>query len=122
MPVGRPPHFKTPEELQEKLDEIQAKYLNKGYCLNDTLFAHELGFSSTSSFTDYINRSDEFSYTIKRAKLYNEGLKQAKAENGEINATVFVFDKKCNSGWNDKQAEQNDNDIDVIDFDFEEVK
>lgn len=98
---GRPPKFKTPEELQEMVDkyfeEVTAKDSNQkititGLCLY-------LGFCDRHSFYDYEKR-EGFSHTIKTARLrietHYEGLLQVQSSAGPIFALK-------NFGWKDKQ-------------------
>lgn len=120
--AGAPPHYKTPEELNNKIESIITKYENDGYYCNMSLLTADLGFSSRTSLYDYCNRSPEFSNIIKKTKEKIIGIKQMKAEKNEINATVFIFDAKANHGMNDKAAETDGDDIDVVDFDFVEVE
>jgi hypothetical protein len=106
---GRPALFKTPDELQLKVDE----YFNGGahkkqyptavgiveipvYTISG--LAYFLGFTSRSTFYEYENKI-EFSDNIKKAKLriemsYEETL-QDKAPTGAIFALK-------NMGWSDK--------------------
>ena len=66
---GRPPHYKTPEELNDKC----TKYFEECKSLNEkatiTGLALFLGFVSRQSFADYSQRDKAFSDIIKRAKL-----------------------------------------------------
>lgn len=93
---GQPPKYKTPEELQKKIDSIIAKYESDGYICNMTLLTADLGFANRQSINDYMNRSPEFSDIIKRTKTKIAGIKIMKAEKGEINTTMAIFDLKCN--------------------------
>ncbi|MCM1340007.1 MAG: DNA-packaging protein [Muribaculaceae bacterium] len=76
---GRPPIYKTPAELQKKIDEYFKNCPDKRIVPTKmgvfevpaptvTGLAFFLGFSSRQSFYDYEN-NEEFSYTIKRARL-----------------------------------------------------
>ena len=121
-PPGHPPHFRTPEELQNRIDEIESQYASDGYLINMALLSSELGFSSRTSFVDYSKRSPEFSNIIKRAKNKIAGIKIMKAEKNEINATIAIFDAKCNHEFDDKNSDNKESDINVVGFDFEEVK
>jgi hypothetical protein len=89
-PVGRPPKYKTPQELQAKIDEYfrncdEGKIvtrLNKRlevvtytqripYLLCD--LAYHLGFADRHAISDYKGRSDEFNTVISRARTKCEG-------------------------------------------------
>lgn len=93
---GRPPYFKTVEEMEKKI----TAYFN--YCrqykekLTITGLTLYLGFCQRSALDDYAAKNNEFSHIIKRAKLA--------VENGyEINGqTIDIFALK-NMGWTDRQ-------------------
>ncbi len=97
MPVGQPPIFDSPEQMQ-----IQAQaYIDK--CSTDkvrptiTRLCYELGFESRQSFYDYEKR-DEFSYTVKRLRLFIEsGYEAGLSENG-CAGSIFALK---NMGWKD---------------------
>lgn len=97
--AGAPPIYRTPEELQRKIDE----YFNglefskepatiTGLCLS-------CDFESRQSFYDYEKR-DEFSYTIKRARLRIEHVYEKML--ASKNSTGAIFALK-NFDWSDKQ-------------------
>jgi len=92
---GRPPHFKTPQELAEKCSEYFEDCITnkkKATVTGLTLF---VGFSSRASWDDYEKRND-FSYTVKRAKL-------AVQNSYESSGTAFDIFALKNMGWSDKQ-------------------
>jgi len=122
---GRPPHFKTVEELQLKID----KYFNGGL-KKRTIFvgkgdnkeaieievptisglAYFLGFESRKSFYDYEKR-DGFLYTIKRARLFIEQEYEEQLQVGNTTGAIFALK---NMGWIDKTHSDittNDKDI-----------
>lgn len=98
MPTkGRPPMFETPEQLQTEVD----KYLTDPNIPVKTItgLAYHLGFESRQSFYDY-EQKPNFTYTIKRCRLYIESLYEARLfENANAGA---IFGLK-NFGWTDKQ-------------------
>jgi hypothetical protein len=96
--AGRPAKYKTPEELEAKIKEIEKKYANKETYLNVYLLAVELDFESPSSLWDYCNRDPKFSTIIKKAKNRIWGEKIALAEAGHLNPTVIIFQGKVNHG------------------------
>jgi hypothetical protein len=93
--AGRPAHYETPEDLIKEVikyfNECKAENI-KATVTGLTLF---LGFSSRSSLDDYANRSDEFSYIIKRAKLAVEN-------SYELSGTAFDIFALKNMGWKDR--------------------
>lgn len=117
---GRPPLFNTPKQLQNKID----KYFNEG-CKkkkkpikigNDVKMieveiptisglAYFLGFESRQSFYDYENRPN-FSYTIKRARLFIEKEYEEQLHEGNVTGAIFALK---NMGWVDaKQIDLQD--------------
>lgn len=66
---GRPPHYKTAEELEKKVIEYFDKCVEDKEMPTVTAMALFLGFSSLTSFYDYSHRAEEFSNVIKRARL-----------------------------------------------------
>lgn len=114
MKPGRPLMYETPEEMQEAIDE----YFNskkpefmcndiKGYPIYKlnpptlTGLSLHLGFASRQSYYDYENRKD-FSYTMKRARLYCENYIEEALYSGDIPPSAGIFALK-NFGWSDKQ-------------------
>lgn len=113
MERGRPPIFKNNEELQSKIDD----YFNGGLKIRKivvgkppnsqiieievptiTGLAYYLGFASRQSFYDYENK-DDFSYTIKRARLFIEQEYEEQLQHGNTTGAIFALK---NMGWIDK--------------------
>lgn len=117
---GRPPHFKTADELQLKIDEyfnggLKKKTVLVGKGENATVIeipvptitglAYFLGFESRSSFYDYENR-EGFSYTIKRSRLFIETEYEEQLQIGNTTGAIFALK---NMGWIDKMETVNHN-------------
>ena len=118
---GRPPIYKDAKELQLNID----KYFNEGVDTKDVLVGRKgeqtiaklpvptitglcyyLGFSSRQSFYDY-EEKDEFSYTIKRARLFIEKEYEMQLQVGNTVGAIFALK---NMGWMDKtQTDLNHN-------------
>ena len=104
--VGRPPKFKTPEDMQMQIeayfatcDENKRPYTVPGLAL-------ALGFSSRSSLFDYATRNaghEEFADTIKTAKLHIEAQRAEALVTCKGNPAGMIFDLKNNFGWKDQQ-------------------
>lgn len=94
--VGRPPMYDSPEEMIKGIEE----YFNTasdgititGLCIH-------LGFESRQSFYAY-EQKPEFSYIIKRARLFVENFYEKSAQNAKT-PTFHIFALK-NMGWSDK--------------------
>jgi len=96
--VGKPPAFKTNEELIEKVEEYFNTTADKKVTI--TGIALFLGFMSRQSFYDYENKP-EFAYTIKRTRLIIENGYESMLKSGDNN-TGSIFALK-NFGWTDRQ-------------------
>lgn len=112
--AGRPALFKTAEDLQKQVDEyfqvgrntrqvVIGKDSNKQVIEipvpTITGLAEYLGFESRQSIYDY-EKVDEFSYTIKRARLRIE---RHYEESLQLNAPTGAIFALKNLGWEDKQ-------------------
>jgi hypothetical protein len=114
MPAGRPPKYKTAEELQTKIEE----YFNKGVKRRKVVVGNGkntqvvelevptitglvlyLGFESRQSFYD-LEKYPEFSYTIKRARTVMEQMYEEALSIGNTTGAIFALK---NFGWVDKQ-------------------
>lgn len=113
--MARPPKYKTPKELQEKIDEYFESGVKKiplpvGKGDAETILEFEVPtitglalyceFESRQAFY-HLENKEEFSYTIKKARLrieqhYEESLQLSKSAAGPIFALK-------NLGWSDRQ-------------------
>jgi len=123
--VGRPPIYNTNEDLENKVNE----YFEKGVKMKSVLvgkgdnkevieipvptitgLAYYLGFESRQSFYDY-EKYEQFSYTIKRARLFIEKEYEELLQVGNTTGAIFALK---NMGWIDKTHSDittNDKDI-----------
>lgn len=97
--MGRPPKYKTAKELQDKIDEFFEESEELKPIITISGLCYHLGFCSRQSFYD-LQEKEEFSYTIKKARLriemYYESLLMSRV------ATGAIFALK-NFGWSDRQ-------------------
>ena len=97
--VGRPARFGNDAELVEQIDDYfdfganNKKPTISGLC-------YYLGFESRQSFYDY-EKIDEFSYTIKRARLRIETLYEENLQGPSCTGSIFALK---NFGWVDTQS------------------
>lgn len=111
---GRPPLFKTPKQLKEKISDYFNKGMKKrtviiGKAPNQqtieievptiTGLCYYLGFESRQSFYEYEKR-EGFSYTIKRARLSIENEYEEQLQYGSTVGAIFALK---NMGWYDRQ-------------------
>lgn len=110
---GRPPMFKTPEDLQKKIDEyfktgVKKRTITVGKPPNvETIelpvptisgLCLFLGFESRQSFYDY-EKKEGFTYTVKRARLFIEVEYEEQLQHGNTTGAIFALK---NMGWRDK--------------------
>ena len=98
MSAGRPAIFETNEQLEAKVNEyfINTDANNKPATI--TGLALYLGFESRQSFYDY-EEKDEFSYTIKKARLRIENEYEMNLHGNNVAGSIFALK---NLGWKDK--------------------
>ena len=101
MPAGRPPKFKTPEDMQASVDEYFAMCDDDNPPLISGL-AYHLDMT-TESLRRY-GEDDEFSATVKKAKQRVEiALEKRLQANSPVGA---IFSLKNNFGWKDKSEHE----------------
>jgi len=112
--VGRPPCYETAEQLQLAIDDYFKNGVTRRKIIVGKKPNHELveidvptitglcfhlGFASRQSFYDYEEKS-EFTYTIKRARLYIEKEYEEQLQIGNTTGAIFALK---NFGWTDTQ-------------------
>lgn len=111
--MGRPPVFDTPEQLQGAIDDyfnygVRKKKIAVKVGSNITIqeiefptitgLCYHIGFESRQSFYDMEKRPN-FSYTVKRARLFIEGEYELLLNSGNVTGAIFALK---NFGWTDK--------------------
>jgi hypothetical protein len=124
--VGRPRMYKSPEEIQAKIDEyfeycdnrqVIKQVEDKDGTIKDQAInipepytiaglAYYLGFTDRRSVTEYGNLYPEFSDTIKRAKLRIERQRSERLVQGFGSVPGMIFDLKNNFGWKDEHKHE----------------
>lgn len=122
MPAGRPLKIETPEIMQKMIDDYKSIRDSKSLPYTKISLVLHLGFADRHALDDTYIKNDKFSAIIKKVYSEIESSKIDSLYGDHANTTWTIFDFKCNHGWNDKKAEQNENDLDVVDFDFVEVE
>jgi len=104
---GRPALFETDEQLKTKVDEYfdfikgaqsGGVWIELPEPATITGLALYLGFESRQSFYDY-EEKDEFSYTIKRARMRIENQYEKNLSGNNCTGSIFALK---NLGWKDK--------------------
>ena len=93
--VGRPLKYSDSEGMRRDIEE----YLKDNKVPTISGLAYFLGFESRQSFYDYEQR-EEFSYTVKRSRLFIESWYEAKLQGNNPAGSIFWLK---NAGWSDKQ-------------------
>lgn len=116
---GSPAIFKTPIELQDKINQyfnegVKKKKVVVGKIPNQQVvfievptisgLAYFLGFESRQSFYDYEKRK-RFSYTVKRARLFIEQEYEEQLQHGNTTGAIFALK---NMGWIDRTEIKNE--------------
>ena len=96
--MGRPPKYKTAEELQKKIDEYFDE-LYEGRPVTITGLILHCGFCSRQSFYR-LEENEAFSYTIKRARLRITNHYESLLQGNSVAGPIFALK---NLGWSDRQ-------------------
>ena len=99
MSLGRPRKYNSVEELQSEIDNYYQMCKDEDEPLTITGLALYLGFESRQSILDY-EKNDDFSCTIKRARMRIENSYEKMLQNQSSSGAIFALK---NFGWKDKQ-------------------
>jgi len=109
---GAPLKYKTPEEMQDKIEEYFQQCSDKEVCPGVAGMSYYLGFADRSSVTNYKNYP-KFSHTIKRGLFFVEVCLEEWLSSGK-NIAGIIFNLKNNYGWVDKQEVEQSGTVKVI--------
>lgn len=98
-PGGRPRLYKSPEEFAAKVDE----YFETAITPSITGISLHLGFCDKQSFSEYEKYGEQFSLTVKKARLRIEKDRIERLNDKSRFSPGTIFDLKNNYGWVDKQ-------------------
>jgi hypothetical protein len=98
MKTGRPVKYKTPKDIQKKIDQYFEDCISKEEYPTITGLALALDLTR-QGLIEYQNKED-FSDTIKKAKLRVEAAIEQRLFHN--NPTGCIFNLKNNFGWRDK--------------------
>lgn len=120
MPGGRPPKYKTADELQVKCDEYFADCDSREKPYTVPGLAYFLGFISRAAIYE-LSKVKKFADTITRARLRielqrNEQMLEAKNSRGH------QFDLQNNFGWRDSQKIEHSGSVSITVIDRFELK
>lgn len=97
--VGRPPKFKSPEELQEKIDAYFLRCDEKE--LPYTVCGLALALDCDRKTLINYDKKEEYFHTIKKAKLKIEEYAEMRLYSN--NVAGVIFNLKNNFNWNEDQ-------------------
>lgn len=97
---GRPPKYKTREELQRRIDEYfkECNQKQEPYTITGLCIALDI---CRDTLSEYL-KNDDFSDTIKKAKIKVENYLEKRLIN-DSSTTGIIFNLKNNFNWSDKQ-------------------
>lgn len=100
MPRGRPKAYTEVEVMQQKIDKYfnDCDRKNEPYTVTGLCLALDICRDTLSEYM----KKDEFSDTIKKAKLKVENYLEKRLIN-DNSTTGIIFNLKNNFGWKDKQ-------------------
>lgn len=98
---GRPPKFKTKEEMQEKIDKYFEECRTERRPITFTGLAYAIGLSR-QGLLNY-SKDERFFDTIKKAREYVEMTMEERLVGTSGIATGIIFNLKNNYGWQDKK-------------------
>lgn len=101
-PGGRPRLYDDPETFADKVDAYFAEVETKGKKPTLAGLCLSMGFIDKESFSNYANYGEEFSRTVKRAKLMMEDDRQQLLLSKERFTPGVALDLQNNHGWKNK--------------------
>lgn len=101
---GRPPAFNNADELWNAAQSYIATVTDNKKKIRATIsgMAFHLGFESRQSMYDYEKRNEEFSYIIKRLRLFIESCYESNLYGFSPTGAIFALK---NMGWKDEITE-----------------
>ena len=101
---GRPPHYETANDLLEVCKEYFDSVTNSSGKCSPTItgLTFHVGFASRASWDDYEKRSEDFSYLIRRVKMFVESCYESNLCNMAWAGSAFVLKNMNSKEWRDK--------------------
>ena len=103
---GRPPRFKTPDEMEILTDDYFKDVIEKDEIPTIFNYADYLGFCTYGALQYYQGNKEPFMSIIKKAKERILDIQLKMAMRNKINATVFIFNAKNKHGMKDKVEQE----------------
>ncbi len=107
MPGGRPLKFKTPKELQEKIDNYFSTRIDEdgNFLKPITITGLALHLDTTRETLCRYEEKDQFTDTLKKAKLMVENFYEEQLMGKSVTGAIFALK---NFDWNDTQTLKGD--------------
>lgn len=102
MAGGRPRLYDDPDVFSDKVDAYFAHVESSDKRPTMAGLSYYLGFEDRDTFSAYAEYGDEFSRTVKRAKLRIEDDRWQSLIDKAAFTPGLIFDLKNNHGWKDK--------------------
>lgn len=102
MAGGRPRLYDDPEAFSAKVDDYFGHAEVSGKRPTLAGLSYYLGFDDRETFANYAEYGEEFSRTIKRARLRIEDDRWQSLIDKSAFTPGLIFDLKNNHGWKDK--------------------
>lgn len=102
MAGGRPRLYSDPESFASMAEDYFRLSEERGKMPTLAGISLHLGFDDKESFSHYATYGEEFSRTVKRARMIIEDDRNQRLANPSC--TGVIFDLKNNHGWKDVQA------------------
>lgn len=106
MAMGRPRLFESAQTFAEQTEAYFAACEIDGKAPNMAGLCYFLGFADKQSFSQYEEYGEDFSLTVKRARLRMEADRHSKLVSKETFTPGLIFDLKNNHGWKDKTEQE----------------
>ena len=118
MMTGRPPIYKTVEELMPKIEDWMRRVLSGEERATVTGLCMALDFDSKDTLYNYRD-NPEFSYPIKKALLLVENGYEGGLWTNSPTGPIFALK---NMGWKDKREQEHSGELKVSKIEVELVK
>lgn len=99
---GRPRAYSDPEAFAGMTDQYFEEVARDGKLPTMAGLCLFLGFVDKQSFSNYETYGEDFSLTVKKARMRIEDDRHQRLANPAC--TGIIFDLKANHGWQDKQT------------------
>lgn len=112
--IGRPLKFKSPEELEKKIQAYfsECKNINEPPTICGLAVALDVDRKTLINY----NKKEEYFHTIKKAKAICEYFVEKGALTNKLNPTFSIFNLKNNYGWEDEQKHTGDITVNIVKY------